>query len=314
MEETVYDDIGRMFCKEHRRAVCHVCGFDFQMMNEDVEANAGLRKKKSEVEQVAEDFEAASVSLNYMRQQGMTGPMYEQAKQYYDEAQTKLRRLEGQGQGHDVQAALEKAAETTRTTEANRNALMQAWAKENPGKRVMEVGGEDTQRLFDQFVAPPPTNYTHVEKFTCSYCDKSSATKLLLCGRCKRVSYCGKECQTVAWKAHKAYCVPTEGKKPKSLPLTWAQVEAAGGRPVTGRTLEVRAIVDESMMRQVFSCKDRTDAVRRVAAYTSSRGIPGLKQGAVLRWKNPRFKYFLDGSSGARIEEEDLRDVTVSDT
>ena len=98
--------------------------------------------------------------------------------------------------------------------------------------------------------------------------------------------------------------------EPKSLPLTWAQVEAHEGAPVTGMKLEVRVMLDESMMRQVVSCKDRVGAVRRIAAYTNSSSIPGLKVDSIIRWKNPRFHYFMDGSSGGRIEEEDLPNIT----
>jgi hypothetical protein len=63
MEETWCDDIGRMFRGKHRRAVCHECCFDFQEGNEQNEADAGLRKPKTEVERVAEDREACIVSL-----------------------------------------------------------------------------------------------------------------------------------------------------------------------------------------------------------------------------------------------------------
>eukprot|EP00984_Skeletonema_dohrnii_P019928 scaffold9624_cov79-Skeletonema_dohrnii-CCMP3373.AAC.1 len=78
-----------------------------------------------------------------------------------------------------------------------------------------------------------------------------------------------------AWKAHKTTCVPID-KEPKSLPQTWAQVESHGGSRVEGKTLEVRAILDESMTRQIFQCKDRVGVVKRIAAYTSDRRIPGL--------------------------------------
>ncbi len=40
---------------------------------------------------------------------------------------------------------------------------------------------------------------------------------------------------------------------------------------------------------------------------------PGLALGKVLRWRKPRFHYFMDGSSGARIEDEDVANITVSD-
>ena len=70
-------------------------------------------------------------------------------------------------------------------------------------------------------------------------------------------------------------------------------------------------MTDESMMRPVFGCKDRTGVVRRVAVYTTSRSLPGLRTGAVLRWKNPHFNYFGDGSSGARIEDEDVANISL---
>jgi hypothetical protein len=95
--------------------------------------------------------------------------------------------------------------------------------------------------------------------------------------------------------------------------LTWEQVEAHQGAPVTGKTLEVRVMLDESSpIRQVVSCKDRVGAVHRIAAYTDARFIPGLEIGSFLRWKNPRYHSFMDGSSGGRIEEEDLPNITVS--
>ena len=89
-------------------------------------------------------------------------------------------------------------------------------------------------------------------------------------------------------------------------------MEAFGGRPAEGKVLEVQAMLDESMMRQVFQCKDRLGKLRRIAAYTNSRSIAGLRQGSIIKWKNPKFHYFMDGSSGARIEEEDLANITVS--
>lgn len=44
----------------------------------------------------------------------------------------------------------------------------------------------------------------------CWHCDKRKAElpeqKLLKCGRCKYVRYCGKECQTADWGQHKKHC------------------------------------------------------------------------------------------------------------
>lgn len=65
-------------------------------------------------------------------------------------------------------------------------------------------------------------------------------------------------------------------------------------------------------IRLVCRCSDRTGIVLRVAAYTRSRTIPGFhKPGRVMIWKSPRFHRFADGSCGARIEEEDLVNITV---
>jgi hypothetical protein len=97
----------------------------------------------------------------------------------------------------------------------------------------------------------------------------------------------------------------------KSAKLTWDQLEALQGETAIGETLEVRAILDESLMPQIMQCKDRNGVMRRVAAHTSGRSIPGLKPGSVLKWKNPRFHYFVHSSSGVRIEESDLVNVSV---
>ena len=41
---------------------------------------------------------------------------------------------------------------------------------------------------------------------TCDHCYKFSRLKLMCCGGCKRVYYCGKECQAAGWKKHKRQC------------------------------------------------------------------------------------------------------------
>ncbi|CAB9519791.1 expressed unknown protein [Seminavis robusta] len=218
----------------------------------------------------------------------------------------------------DAQAANEafrKALMKEHRHAAELRTIGQAWQRENPGQQVMQFGGPETQRLYDQFVAPPPQraddNKPRADKYTCAFCGKASDKKMACCSICKLTSYCSRNCQKTAWKAHKLVCKPTD-KEPKGMKtLTWAQVEAHQGRPVDGKTLEVRVMQDESMMRQVFQCKDRTGQIERVTAYTNSRRIPGMKPGVILRWKNPRFHCFMDGSRGARIEEEDLANVTV---
>ncbi len=53
--------------------------------------------------------------------------------------------------------------------------------------------------------------------------------------------------------------------------------------------------------------------LHRVAFYTDT-APPGLALGKIMRWRNPRFHFFLDGSMGARIEDEDLPNITFTNT
>ena len=218
----------------------------------------------------------------------------------------------------EAAAAIEKAKRKHYEQEAERQAMMQGLAAANPGKTHIEFGGPQTQQVFEQMASLPPSaakagsDAAHADMRTCDYCKAGSAAKLLKCSRCKSVAYCDKECQQKAWKAHKKACSPVGGYvKKKALAATWDQVEAARGEPLQGKILELRVMLDESFLRPVFGCKDRTGVVRRVAVYTNPPSLPGLRSGAVLRWKNPRFHHFLDGSSGARIEDSDIANITI---
>jgi hypothetical protein len=103
--------------------------------------------------------------------------------------------------------------------------------------------------------------------------------------------------------------VPVFDDDEEEAPLTWAQVEQAQGLPVAG-VLELEVVKDESsMMRQVFQCRDSDGVTHRVAAYNNSRKIPGVTLGKRFQWESPRFHYFMDGSSGGRIEEDDLVNI-----
>ncbi len=194
-------------------------------------------------------------------------------------------------------------------------AITGAWRQQNPTQKTMEYGGAETQRLYEQFAAAPMERNGLPNKRTCSYCRKASATPLKACSRCKAAYFCDRTCQKQAWKGHKLVCKDKDDKagrkKPARLPLTWAQLEAFGPQGAPGREIVLRVLVDESMMRQVLQCKDNDGVVKRVAAYTDARCIDGAVPGAVLRWRNPRFHHFMDGSDGARIEQEDLENVMI---
>ena len=314
MSDIETDEIGRCFCKEHHREVCHECCMDFQPTNRMTEEEAGLVKKRSKVEKLAEELAQAMYALKGMENM-VPRPnkrVFAQSRKWYKDTEAKLNKLKEQGE--DVDAAMKKAIEVEQQKEMEKMALMQAWGRQNPGQNVMEFGGAETQKLFEQFAATPNREgSSRVDLRTCAYCHKASVEELKFCARCKKVSYCNRNCQKSAWKAHKKVCNKTDidDEEVKAARLTWDQLEAFQGEPTDGQTLEVRAILDESVTRQVMQCKDHNGVMKRVAAYTNSRSIPGFEPGSVLKWKNPRYHYFMDGSAGARIEESDLVNVSI---
>ena len=213
-----------------------------------------------------------------------------------------------------MQGALRKERVKAESQRASQMAFFQAMAQQGRGDSD-DFDGAAAQQAYEQFVAEPPSAQRDqsIDPFKCTFCHKISTEKLPSCARCKKQAYCSKECQRTHWKAHKKDCVPAEKLSKddtKSLPLTWEQLEEFQEAP--GRRLEVRFISDESSpMRMVALCKDRDGICKRVAAYTNSRAIPGFGPGKVMVWKNPRFHEFMDGSSGARIEEEELVNITI---
>lgn len=303
------DDTGRMFCP-HNRDYCHICCCDHRMTNRVMEEHAGLKKKPTPVEEAAKMY---AVTLRALRGMELMQPrpseeVFEQNRQWKKEKEEELRKFAEAGE--DVESAIRRAVDREDSDELEMDAMKQTMARLNPGQTEFELGGTDSQEIYDEFIKGPQGNKSRADVFTCSYCGKTGTKKLATCSRCKKPSYCGRECQSAAWSAHKKDCIKTD-KEPKKLHLTWEQVEVHQGAPAKG-TLEVKAIKDESMMRQVFQCKDRVGMCRRIAVYTNSRQIPGLRVGATVKWKNPRFHFFMDGSCGARIEEEDLEDLVVT--
>jgi len=298
MEETFYDDIGRIFCKKHCRDQCHDCCYDFRTMNRQVEEDAGIRKKRTPLEECAEMWAVSVTALRGMdRMEPRPGPeMYQMNREYLEKYGKELE--EFAAQGLNVEEAKCEAMKKEDDEEKERRALMQASSRQNPGQRVFEFGGSETQQLYDDFVRGPSNE--GYDLYSCAFCGEPSTHKKNLCARCRAVAYCSRKCQKEHWKVHKKTCNKDsrtgdgENAPASKSYLTWDQVEAHGGAPAKG-TLEVRAILDESMMRQVMSCKDRKGSIHRIAAYTNSRHIPEFRVGRVLRWKNPRFKFFMDG-------------------
>jgi hypothetical protein len=184
MSNIVHDEIGRIFCKAHRREVCYECCMMFDWQNRQIEEDAGLRKKKSEAEKAAREYAIAATALRGMdRMIPRPSPeIYDLNRSYLRTADVKLRNLKQAGE-QGVDEAIRNALEELNASLMERDALMQAWAEQNPGKRNMEYGGPEIQKLYDLIVAPPEPKANRAEKFTCSYCKVSSKTKLLQCGR-----------------------------------------------------------------------------------------------------------------------------------
>lgn len=222
-----------------------------------------------------------------------------------------------QGQLSAVEKALGEELEKAQSMDIDQMALAEALSRLNPGKTHFELGGIETEQVYEKFVAPPPSSQRDaaLDPYTCSYCKKVSKTKLMACGRCKKQAYCGTECQRPHWKAHKKECVKVEQltkEEKKKLPLTWKQLEEFGNAP--GEELEVRYVTDRpGLFRQIALCKDRVGISKTVAMYNQSKSLPYFVPGKIMIWKNPRFHYFADGTNGARIEETDLVNIRIKD-
>jgi MYND finger len=284
-----------------------------------MEIEAGLRKPKPKLEEMADQVAMCQRGLSHILGSG-DRTFWDSNQKGLKEAEAEIAVLlrSGAATQADVDAALSKAREKYAGKDSELRAVYHAWKAENPQKTIMEVGGADSQRLYDAVASKPPSAAVDaVDKRVCGWCKKNyGEQQLLVCGACRAVSYCDVTCQRAAWEGHKAFCrasrVSVKPKEKTRLPLTWEQLEAFGdGVEATGKTLEVRLVEDQTVMRQVFSCKDHAGVLKTLAAYTNDGRISGLAPGKVLRWKNPRCHFFLDGSRGARVEDGDIKNIEV---
>jgi hypothetical protein len=282
------------------------------------EAQAGLRKPPSRAEELAEQKVMIERGIAFMMQQSPSTRqgMQDNLEYHHKElarVEKELKALRGKGlrAGGEIKEAIAAQKELARAQDADNQSLTQAYMKKHPGATTMEIGGKESQELYDQYVAKPPSSKKDQanDAYTCSYCQKNSTKELPACARCKKQAYCSKACQRTHWKSHKKECQPVDTIPKGSLPLTWAQLEEF--QLAKGKKLEVRYIQQEPGMRLIALCKDRAGVIKRVAAYTNSKDIPGFTPGKVMVWKNPRFHFFMDGSNGARIEDQDLANITI---
>jgi len=96
--------------------------------------------------------------------------------------------------------------------------------------------------------------------------------------------------------------------------MTWAELaNLQEDTPAVGKHVDLTATKDESMMRMTMLCRDRLGVNKRVMFYNDARGFKGFKVGSKFRWVNPKNHVFEDDSQGFRIEEEDIKNITITD-
>ncbi|KAG7671948.1 hypothetical protein Ndes2526B_g07115 [Nannochloris sp. 'desiccata'] len=206
-----------------------------------------------------------------------------------------------------------------RVQEAEHRAMAQQHAAEG-GRGPVILGSEESERLYDAVATNPGQQ-------RCAQCGTRS-DKLLMCARCKDAKYCSKKCQSEHFPVHKRPCKAAARAKmqqdgivaqpskdtapvPKEKLTSWRELEALQGNIAESKILELRILSQPiPFFRHSFEGKDHRNDVHTVAFY-SSRVPPGMALGKVMRWKDPHFHFFMNGSKGARIEDEDLDNITI---
>ena len=204
------DEVGRMLC-EHNRDYCHICCVDHRLGNRSIEEGAGLKKKETELENVARMYATMLRALRGMERMDPlpSEEVFEQNRHRRDIFRGKLDRFAEAEE--DVQSVIKRAIDKENSDELDMQAKMQSMSLLNPGQTKFELGGEESQTIYDEFVKGPQGKETRADYYTCSYCGKTGTIKLQQCSRCKKASYCSRECQSAAWPAHKKDdCVKSE--------------------------------------------------------------------------------------------------------
>ena len=321
------DEIGRLYCDAHRQARCNVCMMDFEKINAQQEQQAGLTREDTAAELLAEDESNLRAGLKFMEGNK------DRSSENYNFHVMKLKEIilkklsMTEAELEQFRVRLEKCDGKKRANYAALSSVASKVAPSSSGGRV-EIDDHFLKEL-EKLEGNLTTGVKGEElgdKLTCSWCRTvARPEKLSKCGRCKKVSYCGKDCQAKAWKGHKKVCVSRSAQaqaqaqgdapKRKKLSLTWEQLEAYGmGIPADGKFIELQVIVDETLcrgMRQVMGCRDRDGIIKRIACYNDAQSLPGFEIGKTFKWKNPRFHCFMDGSTGARVEEEDVPNISI---
>jgi MYND finger len=286
----------------------------FDDMNEMAEIEKGLRPKRSGLEELAREKVMLERGLKALRRdmEGVSNNWMVRDNLEFHE--TELKRVD-----RELKAMVIAGDGTTGKKIGD--AIKKEWDKLDAMPNVEDIDPIALARCLsriDKLADLPLAN----EGFECTYCGKSSEEKMPCCSRCKKQSYCSRDCQSKHWKVHKQDCKPVAAPPTSNTsqqnsagepPLTWDDLEDYRGLPAEDKVLEVKMVLQDTYpLRFIAMCKDSEGVTKRVAAYTSSKTIPGLRLGKVMRWKNPRYHMFADGSDGARIEDGDLPNITIT--
>lgn len=220
----------------------------------------------------------------------------------------------------DVQNKLKQSLSTTETKKSDKDAVdelvcVMATTDLTGKKLSVSKTGPDASLSRGSDLKQAPSKITALKSNKkrrgnkcCEHCGNTSRN-LMQCAGCQKVEYCSHICQKSDWKAHKMFCKARQRQREPAL--TWTQLESYGSLAAGGKYLEVKFVHPEAGLRLVAQCRDAVGDYRRVAAYTSSCNIPNFVPGKTLRWRNPRYHYFMDGTGGVRIEDEDLEDIQI---
>eukprot|EP01104_Vermistella_antarctica_P016163 TRINITY_DN5466_c0_g1_i1.p1 TRINITY_DN5466_c0_g1~~TRINITY_DN5466_c0_g1_i1.p1 ORF type:complete len:338 (+),score=53.12 TRINITY_DN5466_c0_g1_i1:162-1175(+) len=249
----VYTDaMERCYCDKHRRELCHECCLAFGVVNRMREVECGARQAPSEAMELANTKVMLERGIAYIRKQPPSKAFRSNLAYHKAEMKkvdVKLAKLRRDGMTDEVKEALRQKRDEYDARDVETRAITMEGARQT-GSNHVEFGGPDTQRWQAKVAAKPPSaSDARRDARTCSYCQKSSTTKLQVCSRCKIASYCNGKCQKSAWKGHKMECrprtAPEDAQKKENkaaypvLPLTWKQLEAFKGDTATGELLEV---------------------------------------------------------------------------
>ncbi|KAJ3058422.1 hypothetical protein HDU99_006809 [Rhizoclosmatium hyalinum] len=284
---------------------------DFRMTNELAEIRAGLRPEPTKLQKLAEERTILQRGIRFMRGPAGVPPVMKANYDFHVQQLAKVEKeIEELTKAESDRKELEEATAKSRakyaSQDADTRAIAMAMAAKNPEKTSFELGGVETQELFEK-VASVPLKKSEADPNTCSYCQKPSIVSLKYCARCNAVRYCDANCQKLAWKGHKLECQPAEKKTKGKLPLSWAQLAEFKG-VAEGRELVVRVMLNDKFgPKTVLKCKDSQGIVKPIVLVENG-GLDRVVPGTVLRWKEPRFDTKTDG---ALLESSDLLNITL---